>query len=101
MRCRIYRTISQTWCAYHATHQAGLLLEQRLAKKQNAGKRKLLEPPENSGGNCFGVSLFRVMAPVKWLDTEFRILEPTAVISHSRRMTPTRAVEDMTLIYCK
>ncbi|KAF5005061.1 hypothetical protein FDECE_8477 [Fusarium decemcellulare] len=69
---RLHRALHQSWCTGHgASHQAGLLLEQRL-RRSGRNRRGIAQPVGKA--DCFGVSLWRVSV-LTWLDTEFSLDE--------------------------
>ena len=75
---RIYNVLSKTWCSSHASHSAGLLLEQRLVRKPERGKagwRQQQLPSDSRDCNCFEISLLESLSPRKWLDVELRLVE--------------------------
>lgn len=67
---RVHRGLSRSWCRAHGAHQAGLLLEQRLARRRRrdgAGP-----PPSVSSASRFGVCILMEPTPT-WFDTEFSL----------------------------
>ncbi|KAK6541414.1 hypothetical protein TWF694_007226 [Orbilia ellipsospora] len=76
---RLYNVISNTWCLTHSSHSAGLLLEQRLAKKRKGGpgQNRRRPAPSHFDINCFSLSLLQssTSASKKWLDVEVRVVE--------------------------
>ena len=72
---RLYDVLSRTWCSAHSSHHAGLLLEQRLVKKQKRMTSQQKKYAEKCDVNCFGISLLQSPSPMKWLHVEFRLVE--------------------------
>lgn len=72
---KVHLVLHRSWCKGHASHRAGLLLEQRLLRRK---KKKQRDPPQSLGnGNSFGISIWRVSTS-SWLDTEFTLDENSA-----------------------
>ncbi|KAF4880732.1 hypothetical protein CGCSCA1_v000446 [Colletotrichum siamense] len=67
---RVHGGLCGRWCSDHDYHHAGLLLEQRIARRiKKSRKGNVMEAGKM---DRFGVSLWRA-AVMTWLDTEFRI----------------------------
>jgi hypothetical protein len=69
---KVHRVLHRSWCKDHVSHRAGLLLEQRLLRREKENQRN---PPQSVGnGTRFGVSIWRISVS-SWLDTEFSLNE--------------------------
>lgn len=72
---RLYDVLSRTWCSTHPSHQAGLLLEQRLVKRQKRTTNQQKKDTEECDIDCLGISLLQSPSPMKWLEGEIRLIE--------------------------
>ncbi|GKT45905.1 uncharacterized protein ColSpa_06086 [Colletotrichum spaethianum] len=67
---RIHRVLSRSWCRTHGAHEAGLLLEQRLVRRQRRAWRGSSRAVGSM--NCFGLCIWRESV-LTWLNTEFNL----------------------------
>ncbi|MCJ1261436.1 hypothetical protein MMC22_001300 [Lobaria immixta] len=72
---RLYDVLSRTWCSTHSSHQAGLLLEQRLVKRQKQATNQQRKDAEECDIDCLGISLLQSPSPTKWFEGEIRLIE--------------------------
>lgn len=73
---RLHSVLSRTWCSAHPSHTAGLLLEQRLVRRQRrraVHERQKTPDAETCCSSCIGI-LLQTPSP-RWLDVEFRLVE--------------------------
>jgi hypothetical protein len=74
---KLHNALGRTWCTARSTHRAGLLLEQRLAKRRKHMTNLPDKPKVECDVNCFRISLLQCRTPSKWLDVEFRLVKAT------------------------
>ncbi|KAG8624537.1 hypothetical protein KVT40_007604 [Elsinoe batatas] len=77
---KLHNALSSTFCSAHASHSAGLLLEQkftRKVKRRDPGWQALSSRPQTCDVSCFGRSVSQAPGSVlkKWLDLEIRLAE--------------------------
>lgn len=76
---RLYSVLSRTWCSAHPSHSAGLLLEQRLIRREKRRAIQGRQKPtaaDSCCSDCFGI-LLQSPTP-KWLDVEIRLVKESS-----------------------
>jgi hypothetical protein len=80
----IHDTVSRTWCTNHSITPSWTNFGAE-AGPEAKHREKTSRDYGFDDRRCFGVSLFRPMAPIRWLDMEFHVMEPQTTANQSTR----------------